>query len=266
MHPIERLRYVARGSGASQSGLVHEAAGGLAAFGDDPVGLVTAARRILDRQPAAGAMWYLCARMLTSVDPGREAWSLAAELEADPTPVALADALPDDSTVCVLGWPELIADALPRRGDVEVLVVDVRGEGGGLVRRLARCDVDAVDVPEAGLGAAVRASDLVLLEAEACGPDRAVSLAGSLAAAAVGAQVDVPRWLVSGAGRLLPKRYVDAITDRLARHHDDPWDADLEPVPLALIDRLCGPAGPESVADGLRRISCPVAPELLVTL
>jgi len=26
---------------------------------------------------------------------------------------------------------------------------------------------------------------------------------------------------------------------------------------------LCGPAGPEPVADGLRRLDCPVAPELL---
>jgi hypothetical protein len=33
-------------------------------------------------------------------------------------------------------------------------------------------------------------------------------------------------------------------------------------VPLDLVDRLCGPAGPEPVADGVRRVDCPVTPEL----
>jgi hypothetical protein len=42
----------------------------------------------------------------------------------------------------------------------------------------------------------------------------------------------------------------------------DPWEADDEIVPHDLVDQLCGPNGPESVADGLRRTDCPVTPEL----
>jgi hypothetical protein len=42
----------------------------------------------------------------------------------------------------------------------------------------------------------------------------------------------------------------------------EPWDADDELVPLDLVDRLCGPAGPEAVAAGLRRVDCPITPEL----
>ena len=38
MHPIERLRYVARASGADQAVLVRETAQALAAFRDDPSG------------------------------------------------------------------------------------------------------------------------------------------------------------------------------------------------------------------------------------
>jgi hypothetical protein len=33
-------------------------------------------------------------------------------------------------------------------------------------------------------------------------------------------------------------------------------------VPLDLVDQLCGPMGPEGVAEGLQRADTPVAPEL----
>ena len=69
MHPIERLRYVARSSGADQALLVRETAGALAGLGFDPPGLVTACRRILDRHLASGPLWWLCARVLTANDP-----------------------------------------------------------------------------------------------------------------------------------------------------------------------------------------------------
>lgn len=265
MHPIERLRFVARASGSGQAALVHETAGALAAFRDDPSGLVTAARRIVGRQPGAGALWWLCARVLTAVDPFAEAWAAAEELDEDTTAASLAAALPDGATICVLGWPEVVGDALPRRGDVEVLVVDVAGEGSGFVRRLRRADVDAVDVSVDGLGAAVAAADLVVVEAEACGPERAVTVAGSLAALAVAAHAEVPTWMVAGVGRLLPRRYLDAAVDRLVVQ-DEPWDAEVDIVPLTLVHRLVGPGGPEPVVDGLKRTACPVAPELLVTL
>ena len=123
--------------------------------------------------------------MLTSNDPVGEAWRAADEIADDPTPDELAHAIPEEATVCVLGWPEQIGEALPRRGDVDVLVVDALGEGSGLVRRLQRADVDAIDVPMSGLGAAVADSDLVLLEASAFGPGGWVGVAGSRAAAAV---------------------------------------------------------------------------------
>src|SRR5687767_315306 len=131
MHPIERLRFVARSSGASQSAVVRETAGALAAFQDDPAGMVTACRRIVGRHPGVGALWWLCARVLTAVDPITEAWAVADEVDDDATAWALAGALPEAATVCVLGWPEVIGEALVRRGDLEVLVVDVAGEGSG---------------------------------------------------------------------------------------------------------------------------------------
>jgi hypothetical protein len=267
VHPIERLRYVARSSGAGQELLVHETASALGAFADDPQGLVTACRRIVSRQPGVGALWWLCARVLTGGDPMQEAWAAVDELDEDRTAANLAHALPDGGTVCVLGWPDLAAEALARRGDVEVLVVDALGEGSGLVRRLlsADPDTDVEDVPLSGLGAAVAASDLLLLEASVLGPSGFVAIAGSHAAAATAKHADVPVWVVAGLGRLLPTRLWDEAARRVVPD-GEPWDADDEVVPIDLADQLAGPAGPQPTADALKRISCPIAPELLKEL
>lgn len=261
MHPIERLRYVARSSGAPQEVLVRETAGALAALGFDPPGLVTACRRILDRHPLSGPLWWLCARVLTANDPTAEAWNAADEITADDTCGVLAYAIPDDATVCVLGWPDLIGDALPRRGDVQVLVVDALGEGSGLVRRLVHADVEAEDVPMAGLGAAVADADIVLLEAIAIGPTGFIGVAGSRAAAATARHAGVPVWLVGGVGRLMPSRMWDALSGRLDMM-GEPWELDDELVPLDLVDRIAVHDGVLDVADALKRVDCPIAPEL----
>lgn len=262
MHPIERLRYVARASGADQGLLVRETAQALAAFQDDPPGLVAACRRIVDRHPTSAPLWWLCARVLTSPDGRREAWLAVEEIEGDPTATELGYALAEDATACVVGWPEVAGEGLLRRGDVEVLAIDSLGEGSGLVRRLVRAGLDAVDVPPSGLGAAVGAADVLLLEAVALGPGGFVAVSGSLAAAAVARQADVPVWAVAGVGRLLPLRMWEALAGRHAALTADPWDLDEEVVPLSLIDRVCGPRGLEVPEDALRHTDCPVAPEL----
>jgi hypothetical protein len=260
MHPIERLRYVARASGADQAALVRETSQALATFRADPQGLVTACRRILSGQPASGALWWLCGRTLCAGDAMVEAWKAADEVEADTTARELGHALPDGATVCVLGWPEQIGQALVRRGDVEALVVDTLHEGTGLVARLIHSEGDAVDVPLAGLGPAVAESDLLLLEATAVGPSAFVGVAGSLAAAAVANHASVPVWLVAGVGRLVPGAVWEHIESRVSV--DGPWDVDDEIVSLGLVDSIAGPSGVETVEAGLRRTDCPVAPEL----
>jgi len=265
MHPIERLRYVARSSGASQEVLVRETAGALAALGFDPPGLVTACRRILDRHPLSGPLWWLSARVLTSNDANNEAWNAADEITADDTGDVLAYNIPDESVVCVLGWPDVIGDALPRRGDVSVLVVDTLGEGSGLVRRLLHADVDADDVAMSGLGAAVCDSSLVLLEASAIGPTGFIGVAGSRAAAATARHAGVPVWLVGGIGRLLPRRMWDALAGRLDLL-GEPWELDDELVPLDLVDRIAMPTGILPVDEALTLTDCPIAPELFKSI
>jgi hypothetical protein len=263
MHPIEHLRYVARAAGEGPALIAREAAGALAAFGDDPAGLVTACRRLVDRQPTCGPMWWLAARVLGAPGDGAgEAWRAAEELEDDATVDQLIRHLPDDALVTVLGWPEQAGAALRRRGDARVLVVDAAGEGGGLVRRLVNAGVDAELVDEGGLGPAAAASDVVLLEAAALGPGGFVGIAGSRAAAAVGRHAGAKVWLAAGVGRVLPGRLWQALAGRLD-DDGEPWEAVDELVPLDLVDAVVGPAGVQPPDEAVRRADCPVAPELL---
>jgi hypothetical protein len=203
---------------------------------------------------------WLCARVLTAGDARSEIWAAAGEIQADATASELAHALPQDATVTVLGWPDEAGEALPRRGDVKVLAVDTGGEAAGFVSRLWRGDVDASDVPQSGLGAAVAASTLVLLETPAMGPDEFLAPSGSRAAAATARHAGIPVWLVAGVGRRLPARMWEGLRRRV--EPEEEWDADDEFVPLGLVDVVVGASGPESVEESRLRTDCPVAPEL----
>lgn len=261
MHPIERLRYVARSSGAPQDLLVVESARALATFADDPVALVTACRRVVSRQVSSGALWWLCSRMLCAAEPLDEARSVVEAVEDDTTARVLSFALDPDATVAVLGWPALAGDALVRRGSGDVLVVDALGEGSALVRYLDGHATDAVDVPLGGLGAAVASADVLLLEASAVSTEGALCVAGSLAAAATARHHGVPVWLVVGVGRALPPRVWQALLQRWDVS-DEPWEADEEVVPLSLVDSVAGPDGSVDPAAVLTLADCPIAPEL----
>jgi hypothetical protein len=261
VHPIERLRYVARADGAGPTRLTVAAARALSGLGDDHAGLVTGCRQMVDRHPAVGTLWWLTARLLTAENAEREAWAVTEALESDPTPAVLAAELPDETVVVVLGWQELVAPALHRRADLQVLAIDAFGEGSALADSLAGNDVDATDVPESGMGAAVAEAGLVVIEALALGPDGLVATSGSRAAAAVARHVGVPVWAVIGEGRALPGPMWDALCRRLEQG-GDPWDADEERVPADLVDVVVGPWGVGTVAEAIEHGDCPVAPEL----
>ena len=220
---------------------------------DDPVALVTGCRRLVDRHPTVGAIWWLAARVLVSPDPLAEAHAASAELEADETSRHLAVALPEDATVTVVGWSEQSASALHRRGDLDVLLVD-SGYGAW--------DGDSTSVPASGLAAAVSESDLVLLEASALGPSGFVAPAGSHAAAAVARHQGTEVWVVAGAGRVLPGRLWEALTSRVEAM-GEPWELAEEIVPLGLATHVAGPAGIGPAEDAPKRADCPIAPELL---
>lgn len=279
MHPMERLRYVARAEGAPAPTLIREAAGALASLGGEPAAVVTACRRLVDRHPGLGPMWWLSARVLCSGDPEAEAWQAASELEADQTSSTLAAHLPESATVVVVGWPEQAVGALRQRGDVRALSLtdsapvgrptgggrlgSANRSGGGAPRRARSSRLELVEVPWAGLGSVVSASSLVLLDVEASGPTGLLAETGSLAAAAAGRALGVTVWAVAGVGRALPGRLWDALLARHEADDGDPWARRLELVPAELVEQVVGPGGPEDWSAAQGRARCPVAPELL---
>jgi len=262
VHPIERLRYVARATGAPPDEVVREAAASLANFADDPVSLVTACRRLIDRHPANGPIWWLCARTLLAADPADEVWRCHSDFCADPTIDELSHLLPANGRVAVVGWPDRLGAALSRRGDIEVRVLDVDGDGPGFVRMLERLDVDAVDIPVSGLAPGVASADLVLLDAYAIGPDTAIVDPGSWPAAAVARAAEVPVWLVAGRGRGLPAGLWPALVRRLGGAATAPWDRGRDLLPLDLVDQVTGPDGLLTVAEAVATVDTPDVAEL----
>ena len=175
MHPIERLRWVARSPEGDVSMVAAEAADALAAFADDPAGLVIASRRLIERRPASAPLWWLASRVLCALDPAFEAMDAAADLERDRTPVALAGDLPG-GTIAIVGWPDQAGAALRMRGRMGGRRRRSRpGRGrsptgtataGGCADWLQGHGVDARLLRAGEVDAAARRSVLALLEAD----------------------------------------------------------------------------------------------------
>ena len=240
-----------------------EAADALAGFADDPAGLVIASRRLIERRPAAGPLWWLASRVLCALEPGFEAIAAASDLERDRTAVALAGDLPG-GTVAIVGWPDQASVALRMRGRMGgdpggarvVVVPSGSRESWGCADWLQSHGVDARLLRAGEVTAAARRCVLALLEATAVGPDSFVAATGSAALADAAREAQRPVWLVAGVGRVLPGPLYEALLRRIT---DDPA---FEVVPLAAVEDVAGPSGPVPRAR-MPRPACPVAAELL---
>ncbi len=139
VHPIERLRYVARAGWGAPDVLAAEAAWALAdlAVREAPA-VLPACRRLLDRHPGCGPMWWVAARIVTAGDPVAEGERCADALEDDQTDEILDDALPAGARVVRRGGVGDVASA-----DIVVIEVDALGAGGMVV------DADVLGLLEA---------------------------------------------------------------------------------------------------------------------
>lgn len=265
MHPIEHLRYVARAHGVDPAALVEETAHALGSLHFDPSGLTVAARRIVERHPFTGPLWWLCANVTTAGEPFEAVWELADRARSDRTAFELAAELPDDADVVTIGDPSLIGSGLARRGDVRVLALDVDHSATSFVRRLERHDVDYEPVEAGAAGAATRCADVVLIEALALDAERIVVPSGSSTIAAAATAWQTPVWLVAGVGRRLPGGFVDAMVERRASLAEDldEWQIDVEIIPTRLVTDVVGPLGRMPMGPPAARPECPLAAELL---
>lgn len=232
MHPIERLRAVARAREVDQALLAREAASVLGAFAGDLPGLLTSCRRLLDRHPLAGALWWTCARLLAAGDVRAEARAIEDDLTGEPATTSLSLDLPGGAVVAV--------------------VPDAAG-GSELVYELNGWRDDIVVAHDPGALHAPRDEPRVLLvEAGAAGPDRFVAPEGTGDEIVAARDAGVPVWLVVDVGRRLPPALFEAVVSRAGRLPPGS-DRAAEVVAIAEAERVVEP----------RRIDCPVPPELL---
>jgi hypothetical protein len=226
VHPIERLRAVARARDLEQTLLASEAASVLGSLASDPMSLLTSCRRLIDRHPAAGALWWACARLLAVDDARAEARRIALDLDDDPARIDLSLELPDGAVVAVVpdaaGGSDLAGDLAGMRDDLEVVEADGAAPAGGTT------------------------AGILLVETGAAGPDRFLGAAGTAEAMAEAREAGAAVWLLVAVGRRLPGPLFDALATRSGT-------AAGEVLPMDGIDRIIEP----------RQVPCPCPPELL---
>lgn len=228
VHPIERLRYVSRSGWAGPTALGAEAAYALADLSDhEPAAVLPACRRLLERNPSCGALWWVAARILSGGDPFEEAERCVQILEDDPTEELLDAALATGARVVRHGGVAEVATA-----DVVVVQVDAMGPGAMVVDGDDRGLLDSarqlgVDVwVQAGVGCVL--------------PSRLWDVARAL--------MDRP-----------PPSRVQVSSPFL---DDDGPPSHVCVVGLDGVTRVAGPAGVGTVAEALRVPDFPVPPEL----
>ncbi len=104
MHPIEHLRHVARAGLVEPGLLAREAASALLPCTAEPAELVVACRRLLDRHPAAGPLWWVTSTALTAAEPRKALADAMRCLDDDPTREYEAEMRFEGPTCLVRAW------------------------------------------------------------------------------------------------------------------------------------------------------------------
>lgn len=234
MHPIERLRYVARAGWAGPAVLAAEAAWAFADLAErEAPALVTACRRLLDRQPGCGPLWWVAAHVLSAGDPVSEAVRCAQDLEDDPTPSLVLDAIPPEARAVRRGGIGEVVGA-----DLAVVEIEALGPGGMVADPSVGVMIEAAlaaEIPiwlEGGVGRVL--------------PPR---LWEAMTSRLYSPQTNAGRATLPGAharnARMVPTRGHGLLLDHRG------------------VDRVVGPDGPQPLGTALASADCPEPPELL---
>lgn len=159
VHPLEHLRYLAGSGALDQRTLVGETAYVLERLAFDRSTMLVGCRRILERHPSAGSLWWLASRALVAADPRAALAEALDYLESDPTPEvsttdAVVDALAAGPGVVVLDRPVVAGGVhvvVPRgrRLPSRLLerVVTAAGQAGIEVHVIPAASIDTVVGP-----------------------------------------------------------------------------------------------------------------------
>jgi FAD/FMN-containing dehydrogenase len=227
VHPLEELRYLARGWESGEEFPAQEAAAVLAELaGENPASLLQACRRLIEYFPSAGAAWWLSARALSAPEPVEGIWVAADELANDPTSRRVGESLPTDGAVAVPEPSSVVMAALRRRRDVQ------------LQRRTT-------------------GAYLCVVAARAAGPVSVLVGRHSATAAAAGARAGNDVWVVVERGALLPGPLWDHLVQRALPV------TRMKVLEASEFSAVIGDQGIGPAAEVLSRPSCPPVAELL---
>ncbi|MEE9415236.1 MAG: hypothetical protein V3V01_08120 [Acidimicrobiales bacterium] len=186
VHPMERLRYIARSRAVGQQLLVEEAATALASLADDHNQLVMACRQMISHHSTSGAIVALAARLLTASDPRQEAWEVVEEVRSDRSTEHLVYSLASQTTIFVSRWSEHI-------------------------------DVVLADRPDVSLVASIEDSAVVLIEADAASPVQLLVDSSNAPLLAEAKDHGAQLWAVAAYGSILPASLFAAVVVRAGR-------------------------------------------------
>ncbi|MGH9171518.1 MAG: hypothetical protein ACRD0Z_11695 [Acidimicrobiales bacterium] len=272
MHPIERLRFIARADGEPASLLAIEAAYTLADLTSyEPNAVLTACRRLLDKHPACGPLWWVAARSVGAGDPPAAARQAAAELCSDATSDRLAEVIRASfagGETYALGTPcEVAIEALQRSRAGTAHVIG----SAQSVRRAARSAAasgieDLVGYLSGEEDEALEGAGVVIVEALAAGASACVLTPESADLVAAAGRGTMPVWLVAGVGRVLPEVLFQAVVDRTSAAGRSPGAAAAAtPVGYEAFALAIMPAG-SGVPDHLSKLAAGATPHGLELL
>ncbi len=142
MQPFERLRAIARWTrGLDEESLLLESIDCLAGFDDDPAGLVVACRRLLSYHPYSARLWWVCSRVIGSMEPRMVAWDTWDQIRNDATASYLhtwighASLGSDERPVLSLGWSQTMSSLAEISPGREIVVMRT-GDDNNLSRSL----------------------------------------------------------------------------------------------------------------------------------
>jgi hypothetical protein len=260
MHPIERLRWIARAEGESDAMIAAEAAWTLGELAiEEPAAVLTASRRLVLRQPHNGPLWWACARLLEAVGSSQVldlAQHISVELSSDTVPARLADGLRSELTstdVIVATVPaELLARAVEYRDNHRLLLVGEYRELRLEVSRLRANSAVGYEIEEAA--EALEQAALVLVEPRFASAGQVVVSASAAATVRLANKGPLPVWAVFGPGRVLSEPLAAAATKLLGPEE--------EPLSPSLFDQAVDEEGLGPIEAALERPCCPLGLEL----
>ncbi len=266
MQPFERLRAIARWTkGIDEESLLLEAIDCLADFDDDPAGLFVACRRLLSYHPYSARLWWVCSRVIGSMEPRMVAWDTWDQIRNDATAsylhtwigqtwIGSASLGADERPVLSLGWSQTMSSLAEISAGREIVVMRT-GDDNNLSRSIRE-------------------------------ESRPIRVIGAVEVAALDPACVLVPIVVSGGGKVLvtPKIFESldlfsefpsvgiapigcALSENVVRAFISGNEAlDLKELPITSAQSFAGPSGVVPREQFLQRRDAPDAPELIRSL